>query len=553
METFFGQVIHHKKRILLGFAVLFVISIICKQFITVNYDMNDYLPEDAASSIALDVMEKEFGAGIPNARVMVRDVSVVEALEYKEKIVQVPGVLEVTWLDDVLDVTSPLEMMDKEVVDTYYKDDAALFLVTIDEPYILSGVADIRQIIGEENAMTGAAVSTAVATNSTVSEIRKIAIFAVGLVLVILVLTTSSWMEPLVVLIGLGVAVVLNAGSNFIFGEISFVTNAAGNILQLAVSLDYSVFLIHRFEECRHEEKVPQNAMKHALTKSLTSILSSGLTTVIGFLALCLMRFGIGPDLGMALAKGIAISLIVVFIFMPGLILMFCPLMDKTKHRPLVPSCRRLGTLVCKITAPLAVVFCVVMIPSYLASTSNSYYYGSSNIFGPGTVMGDDTSKIKETFGENDSYVLMVPKGNTANEYDMLSELKKMEEVSSCIAFVEQAGPQIPYEYLDKETLDKLESENYSRMVLSVCADYEGEETTLLIDKIRAVAQRYYPDAYYLAGEGVSTYDLKCTVTADMIKVNLLAIAAVFFVLLFTMRSVVLPVVLVMTIETAIW
>ena len=553
MERIFDGVIRHKKIIMICFLILFLLSTIAQGFVSVNYDMNSYLPEDSDSTVALDVMEEEFEGGIPNVRVMIYEVSIPEALEYKEQLRAIKGVTEVTWLDDVIDIKQPLETMDEDVIDNYYKDHAALLTVTVDEDEILQAVADIRLLIGNDNAMTGSAVSTAIATERTVSEVKKMAVVGVIFVLFVLIITTSSWVEPFIVMLGLGVAVVINAGTNIIFGEISFVTNAAGNILQLAVSLDYSVFLIHRFEECRREEQNTESAMKMTLMKSTASILSSGLTTVIGFLALILMRFGIGPDLGLALAKGVAISLITVFTFMPGLILVTYKWMDKTKHRSFLPGFRRTGNVIRKITVPLSVLFILVIVPAYLGSISNDYYYGSSNIFGKGTQFGDDTRAIKDTFGKSDTYVLMVPKGDTAKETQMLDEIKELDRVSSVIAFVEQAGAEIPYEYLGDATLSQLESEYYSRMVLSVDADYEGEETTQLIDQIRDIAQKYYEDSYCLAGEGVSTYDLKNTVTADMVKVNLVAVGAVFVVLLLTLKSVALPVILVLTIETAIW
>lgn len=199
----------------------------------------------------------------------------------------------------------------------YYQDGAALFSVTIVEDQRISAVNEIRALIGNDNAMSGSAVSTAVATTSTVSQIQIISVAAVAFVLLVLLLTTISWLEPLVVLGSLGVAILINSGTNLIFGEISFVSNAAGSILQLAVSLDYSIFLLHRFEECRKETPDPRQAMVEALCKSTMSILSSGLTTVIGFLALCLMQFQIGPDMGLVLGKGVAVSLITVFLFSP--------------------------------------------------------------------------------------------------------------------------------------------------------------------------------------------------------------------------------------------
>lgn len=553
MKRFYEKVIRHHKLIMAAFLVVAVVCIYCRQFISVNYDMNDYLPEDTPSTVALDVMGDEFSGEIPNARVMVKDVTIAQALDYKSRLENVDGVDSVTWLDDNVPITVPLEMMDQDTLNTYYKDQNALFSVTIKEDAINDAVPAIREIIGEDNAMTGSAVSTAIATASTVNEIKIIAGCAVAIVFLILIVSTTSWVEPIIVLFGLGVAIIINAGSNLIFGEISFVTNAAGNILQLAVSLDYSVFLIHRFAQCKQTQADSKLAMQSALVQSTSSILSSGLTTVIGFLALCLMRFRIGPDLGLALAKGVGISLCTVFLFMPGVILMTYPLIEKTEHRPFLPSFQKFGKLVRKAGIPLVCVFVLLIVPSYLASIQNDYYYGSSHIFGAGTQYGDDTSKIEAIFGENDNYVLMVPKGDEESERKLTTELKNMDHVTSVTSLTGFLGASVPVDMYPEALTDKLESEHYRRMVLSVQVPYEGEETNALIENIRNTAQKYYPDTYYLAGAGVSTYDLMDTVTADMTKVNLLAIGAVFIVLLFTMRSLVLSVILVLTIETAVW
>lgn len=250
-EKIYRKIVDHPRIVVIIFSILFVICLITKNFVSVNYDMNDYLPQDSASTVALDLMNEEFDGGIPNARVMIQDVSIAGALEYKQELEAIDGVTQVTWLDDVVSLVQPLEMRDKATVEDYYKDGNALFSVTIEESKRIEAVNAIRELIGGDNQMTGSAVSTATATQSTVKEIAKIAVFAVVFVIIVLMLTTTSWLEPVIVLAGLGVAIVLNAGSNIIFGEISFVTNAAGNILQLAVSLDYSVFLIHRFNECR--------------------------------------------------------------------------------------------------------------------------------------------------------------------------------------------------------------------------------------------------------------------------------------------------------------
>lgn len=553
MKKFYMSLVNHRKTMVMIFTMVFVVCLLLGNLVEVNYDINDYLPESSPSTVSLELMQEEFDGGIPNARIMISDVTIPEALEYKEKLEAVDGVTAVTWLDDVVSIFVPLSTLDTDTLETYYKDNNALFTVTIEEDRRIEAVSSIREIIGEDNAMTGSAVSTAISTTETVLEVNKISIFTVLFVLVVLVMTTNSWMEPLIVLIGLGLAIVINNGTNLIFGEISFVTNAAGSILQLAVSLDYSVFLLHRFEECRQENPDVKAAMTEALCKSTSSILSSGLTTVIGFLALVLMQFRLGPDLGLALAKGVAISLITVFVFMPSFILLTYKWLDKTRHKDLLPKFDLFGKSVQKMTIPMVCIFVILIIPAYLASNANDYYYGSSNIFGNETQLGSDTAVIESVFGKSDTYVLMVPAGDTATETELSQELNNLPQVTSIISYVDLAGAEIPLEYLDENTLSQLISKNYSRMVLSVDVPYEGEDAFSLVEQVRDIAQKYYSDTYYLAGEGVSTYDLMETVTNDMVKVNLMAIAAVFIVLLLSLRSISLPIVLVLSIETAIW
>ncbi|MCU7208780.1 MMPL family transporter [Turicibacter sp. 1E2] len=553
MKRFYEKIVQYKKCLVVLFTFSALLCLWVGQRVAVNYDIADYLPSHSPSSRALEVMEEEFEGGIPNARVMISNVTIAEALEYKEKLARVEGVEAVTWLDDAVNILQPLATLDQEQVQTYYQDNTALFTVTIKEDMRIEAVQNLRELIGEDQAMSGSAVSTAISTTATVSEVQLISVFAVLFVLVVLVLTTTSWVEPIIVLVGLGVAIAINKGTNLMFGEISFVTNAAGSILQLAVSLDYSVFLLHRFEECRQTNSDVKSAMVEALGKSTLSILSSGLTTVIGFLALVLMQFRLGPDLGLALAKGVAISLIIVFTFMPALILLVYRQIDRTKHRPFVPKLQSLGKWVSRLSMPLVILFALVIVPSYLASNANDYYYGASHIFNETTQLGADTLAIEKRFGQNDTYVLLLPQGDLATETKLSQALNELPQVKSIISYVDLAGAEIPLSYLDETTRAKLMSENYSRMVLSVNVPYEGEETFSVVETIRHIANQYYPDDYYLAGEGVSTYDLMKTISTDMTKVNLVAILAVFIVLVFSLKSVLLPIFLVFSIETAIW
>ena len=546
MRKFYEAIVDHKKTVIVFFTIAMIISALCSTMVNVNYDINDYLPDGTASTVALDKMNEEYDMSIPNARVMVSDLTVAEALKMKEKLSKIDGVEDVTWLDDAIDTDIPLETADKDTVENYYKDNNALYTVTIDESKRIETVHAIRALIGEENSMSGAAVNTAVAAEATTKEVKNI-------IFLVLFLTSGSWIEPILLLGSIGIAILLNKGSNLIFGTISFVTNAAGGVLQLAVSMDYSIFLLHRFQEMREEGQAPKEAMINALCKSTGSILSSGLTTVIGFAALILMRFKIGPDMGLAMAKAIFISLVTVFVLFPVILLYCYPLIDKTAHKSLLPDFEKFGRFVTKLMVPAVLVFVLFIIPCNLGQKENFFSYGSSQIFSTDTQIGSDTKKIEDTFGKSNNLVLMVPKGNLQKESQLSKDLHNMPEVSSILSYVDNAGAEVPMDYVDNDTLSKLISDNYSRLVLTVDADFEGEKTFALIEEIRALAKTYYGDEYLLAGESASTYDLMDTITKDNDRVNLIAIGAVFLVLLLSMKSLSIPVILVLAIETAIW
>lgn len=553
MEKFYSKIVNHKKLIISIFSISVIICMICAKLVNVDYNLNNYLPDGAPSSAALDVMDAEYESDIPNARVMVSDVSITDAKDMKEKLLKIDGVESVTWLDDVVDLGTPLEASDTDTVEAYYKDNKALYTVTIDEDKRIEAVNAIRDLIGDENSMTGSAVNTAIATQTTTEEVSKIILFTIPICLGILMLTSTSWFEPVLLLGSIGVAIALNKGTNLIFGTISFVTNAAGGALQLAVSMDYSIFLLHRFAEMRREGYEPKEAMVKALTKSTSSILSSGLTTVIGFAALILMKFKIGPDMGLAMAKAITLSLITVFVLLPVLTLYFYPLIDKTEHKSFMPSFEKFGKVVKKMMVPAVIIFFMLIMPSHKGQNSNSFYYGASKLFGVETQLGSDTEKIEDAFGKTNNLVLMVPKGDLEKEKQLSNRLKNIPEVTSIISYVDSAGPEVPMEYVDSKTLEELISDDYSRMIINLKADYEGEETFSLVNEIREISKEYYGDEYRLAGESVSVYDLMETVTADTVRVNAIAIGAVFVVLLFTMKSISIPFILVMGIETAIW
>ena len=491
-----------------------------------NYDMIDYLPDEAPSTIALDVMDESYEKSVPNLRVMVRDVSIPEALDYKERIKALPGVEDINWLDDQVDIKVPLEVQSQKTVEDWYKDKNALFSIVVSEAEQQQTLAQIRELIGEEGAMSGNPVDTVNAQVSTSAEIKHMMSIIIPLMFAILLFTTSSWFEPVLFMLNVGVAIVLNMGTNLIFGEISFITKTTGAILQLACSMDYAIFLVDRFEEIRREGYEAIDAMSIAVSKSAASILSSGLTTVVGFAALIAMRFKIGPDMGYVLSKGIVISLLVTLLFMPCLTMCCYKLIDRTQHRSFMPTFERTARWADRAKGFVTICLLVCLIPSYLAQKQISFMYGMSGMAAPGSQVVNDRDAINDLFGESASYALLLPKGNSANEQELNDALK---------------------------ALKMLNSDEYTRMVVMARVPPESEKTFAFVEKLRELAGTYYPEGYHLAGETANVYDMKDTITADSIKVNLISIGAIALILLLTFHSFTLPFFLLLTIESSIF
>ena len=553
MEKFLGFLLKHSKTILVVFGIATVISMIASTAVPVNYNIMDYLPEDSPSTVALDLMDEQYTKGTPNARLMLPDKTIPEVLATKKEIQAIDGINEVTWLDDAANIYQPIEFIEKKTLEEYYKDGDALLVLTVDTDKQEAAIDKVREVAGEGCALSGTAVDSVTAIELTSAEINRIMVYVVLLVFLILMLTTTSWIEPVIFLVTIGVAIMINRGTNLLYGEISFVTNAAGSILQLAVSMDYSIFLLHRFAECREEEPDVTKAMTKAVMKSFGSIMSSGLTTVMGFAALILMRFKIGPDMGIIMAKAIAISLFCVMAFLPALALNCYKLIDKTQHKSWLPSFQKFGSFVLKIKTPMLILFLIVTIPSFMGQQYNSFTYGSSGIYGEGTQPGDETKLIEDTFGKSNLMVLMVPKGSVSTEKALCEELMAYDKVSSLVSYAETVGTSLPMEFVPKDTLSELISDELSRMIITVDTDVEGDEAFGMVEKVRACAQKYYGSSYYLVGETVNSYDLKDVVTADNNVVNAIAIGSIALILLFNFKSLTIPVLLLAVIESSIW
>ena len=556
MDRYTSFILKHRKMIITVFVVLAVICAGLSTLVGVNYNFADYLPDDAPSTKALNIMEEEYSQPIPNMRVVVYDVTIPQALDYKEKIENVEGVKEVNWLDDSIDIYEPLELADQDTIDTWYKNSDALFSITVsdNDEEKAAAVEAVREIIGDDNAMSGTAVTDVLSPVRTSQEIQKIMLIALPIIFVILILTTTSWFEPVLFMITIGVAIMLNRGTNLMFGEISFVTNAAGSVLQLAVSMDYSIFLLHRFAENRRDGTSVQDAMITAVKQSMGSVLSSGLTTVTGFAALILMRFKIGPDMGYVMAKAIVFSLICVLCFLPVLAISTYKLIDKTQHRPFFPDFNTAAKAVLKTRVPALLLAVIIAVPCFIAQGQNSFLYGSSRVYSTKeTQMGRDLLAIEEEYGASNPLVIMVPKGDISKEAQLNDALKQDEDVTSIISYVNTVGESIPENFVPEDSLSQLYSENYSRFVVTLDTEEIEDGWTDKIDRVHEICEKYYGDDVLIAGDLASTEDLKDTITVDNTRVNILAILFVFVILVFNFKSITLPVLLTLVIELSIW
>ncbi|MBN8235666.1 RND family transporter [Halobacillus kuroshimensis] len=513
--------------------------------------MIDYLPEDAPSIEAVDIMEQEFDEPVENARVMIEGVSITEALSYKQQLEDVDGVGSVTWLDDIIDVKVPLEMASADTVESYYQDQKALYSLHIEEGEEVAATDAIYELIGEDNAVAGEAVNTAVSQKMTGSESMYAAALLVPIIILILILSTTSWMEPVFFLVAIGVSVLINLGTNIFIGEISFVTQSVAPILQLAVSLDYAIFLLHSFSDYRREVEDPKEAMQLAMKRSFPAIVASASTTFFGFTALTFMDFGIGADLGLNLLKGILLSFISVMVFLPALTMMFYHWIDKTQHRPFVPDFKGIGRHVMKLRLPSFILLLIIIVPAFLAQNETSFIYGTGEQ-PENTRAGQDVAAIQDSFGKNIPMVLLVPEGDRAKEEELVQDLDQLTDVSSVVSYVNIVSPAIPPEYLEKSVTETFYSEHYARITLYTETDAEGERAFSLIEEVKETADGYY-DETHLLGESVTLYDMKNIVQKDNTLVNWLTIAAVAAVLILTFRSVSIPVVLLITIQASVW
>lgn len=539
------------------FAAGCLFSLLAMFFVNVNYDLTEYLPDDAESSIGIDVMEQEFGYP-GTARVMIKDVSLYEAKQYKDKLEAVDGVDQVLWCDSAVNIYSGEDFIDEEEIRDYYKDGCAVMDVTFvesdDSDRTSRAIDEMEKITGEKGRFTGMAVQNKSLESTMEKEMSRILVVAVVMILTVLCITTSAWTEPILFLFVMGVAVLLNKGTNIFIGTISFMTDNVAIILQLATSMDYAIFLLDAFSRERENGVSDEEAIVTAIEEAINSIFASSLTTVVGFLALVFMKFTIGFDLGLVLAKGIVFSLLTVVFFMPAMILKFAKWNDKTRHRSFLPPFQKFSRRAYHMRYVTLAVMLLLTPFAYVAQGMNDYLYGNSSVgAAEGTAVYESNEEITEIFGRSNMLLALYPNTSPVTEAALTEDIEALPYVKSVTSMANTLPDGVPEEFLPESMTEQLHTEDACRMLIYIRTKEESDLAFQCTDEIRRILESYYPEGSYLVGQTPSTQDIKTTITADNIKVNALSLAGVFLVVMASFRSLIIPVAVMIPIEVAIF
>jgi len=548
-----------KKRIsiILFFGLMLIISILWIPNVKTNYDMTKYLPIDSNTKIGLEILETEFGKE-SSIEILINDITVSNVLAVKEELLGVNLVSSVTWLDDYVDLNVvPIEFIDSSVVAPFYQDGDALLIINfIGDSYQLeltNSIEDIRSIVSDYVVQYRGDVLVNMEARSIASgEVTKILFLILPIIVIILLFASKTWIEPIIILISLGIGVVLNSGTNAFLSDVSFITLTMALALQLALSLDYSLFLIHRFYEEKVTEKDPVKASRLALKHALPSITASAFTTIAGFSALFLMDYKIGTDIALVLSKGILFSYLSAVIVLPILLIWFDKLISKTKHPVFLPSFKRYSKALYKLRFILVPVLIIISIVGFIYQQKTEYVYGSGSLANETTTLYIDNQIISERFGSRNISVILIPNETVLQEVNLVNHLLSLENMESVQALVTSVDPNIPREFLPEALVSQFIGTEYSRIIINTKIDGENAEMYALHDEIKETIELYY-DEFYMVGMASSVSDIKDSVLADSTWVVIFSSLAVGFIIMVIFKSISIPLLLVMIIQASVW
>lgn len=556
MQKFGRGVVKLRVPILIVSVLLLIPSIFGFVSTRINYDILSYLPSDIETMKGQDIMLDEFGKG-GFSLVMLDGMEDKDVEKVKEKIEKVDHVCDVLWYDTLADVSLPKEVLPDDIYDFFNTDNSTMMAVFFDEATSADGsleaVKEIRSIAGEQCFVSGMSSVVEDIKDLTMQEAPMYVVIAVILTSIILALTMDSFLIPLFFMLSVGMAIIYNMGTNFIQGEISFITEALAAVLQLAVTIDYSIFLWHSYKE--EKEKHPgdnKEAMAVAIGKTITSVVSSSITTVAGFLALCFMSYELGMDMGIVMAKGVVIGVICCITVLPSMILVFDKALEKTMHKDLVPSLEKPSKFIIKHHAAFIVLFIVVLIPAVYGQINTNVYYNLTDTLPKDLNSVIANTKLDEEYNMATTHMLLVDADMEPKEVNsMLDEMGKVDGVSFSMSLDTLIGPSIPREIVPGSVTKILKSDKWQLMLIGSEYKVASDEENAQIDELSKILKSYDKDGM-LIGEAAATKDLIDITDHDFKVVNIVSIAAIFIIILIALRSVSLPIILVAVIEFAI-
>ena len=554
----FGKWLTRHKAVVLIIAFLLLIPATIGYVSTrINYDLLSYLPNSLETVSGQDTMVDEFGMGA-FSMIVVEDMEKKDIVALKEKLKKVNHVEDVIWYDDAMDITVPTEMLPDKLREGLFNGNAtmmiALFDNTTSADSTMDAITEMRGIVKKQAFISGMSGVVTDIKNLAMAEMPIYVVVAAVLSLLILLLTMDSLVTPVIFLLGIGIAIVYNMVTNMVFGEISYITQALTAILQLGVTMDYSIFLLESYEANKVRYDGDKNrAMAHAISNTFTSVTSSSVTTIAGFAALCFMTFKLGMDLGLVMAKGVIIGVIVCLTVLPALILCFDKAIDKTTHKNLIPNLDGLSKKIVKGWPVVLVLFLVLLGPAMYGNSNYEIYYDIAGALPQSLDSAVANKKLEEKFNMNSTHIVLMKNGMASKEKsEMLKKIEDVKGVKWALGIDSFKGVSIPSSMIPKKLESKLKSDNYE--IAFVCSDYKAatDEVNSQIADINKIVKKYSKDSMVI-GEAPLTKDLQDVTDIDLVNVNYVSVAAIFLIILITFKSILIPVILVMVIEFAIF
>lgn len=547
-----------RRKLVLAVAILLLIPSLAGMAATkINYDILTYLPSELDSMIGETSLEEDFNLA-STAMVTVEGLPTEQLLQMKEEMEQTPGVEQVFWLSDILDPNVPPDMLPGDIQQAMYGEaDSTMLLVRFSQPAAskstMDAVSHLKTLLREHCFMGGLSVILQDTKALVDTEMPLYILCAVGASLLVLFLAIKSTVVPLLFMLGLIFPILYNFGSNIFLGQISYITQALATVLQLGVTMDFSIFLLHRYEEEKSRDPDKERAMANAIVHTFTSITTSSLTTIAGFLALCTMRLTLGRDIGIVMAKGVALGVICTITVLPSLILTFDRMVERHSHRVWIPQLKRASQFVSKHPGPILAVFLVIMIPFTLAQSKVDVYYTLFDSLPQDLTGIVGTNKLRDDFGMTTSHFILVDESLTSGEVGALcQDLEKLDGITQSISVDKLLGPGVDTDFLPEDIRQLAQSGGY-KLILANSAYKSGtDELNRQVEEINALVKAADPQGV-VTGEGAMTKDLIEIADRDFANVNVTSILAVFVLIAISFMSFSIPVLLVASIESAIF